>query len=1238
MDKQSLITHWNVRGIQNKLHELQTYITDRNPLVMCLQETLHDKSPFLSGYSIFERLSDKHYNRGMITAIKPNIGCIENEFIDMGIPRSHILDVTVSLGPNLSIRVINVYRSHHQSTKINFRPLVNSKIPILICGDFNARNILWDPKTTNDEGRYLLDHIEDLGFLHILNDQTATFRTGSALDLSLISNTMAPLCSWQVSNELYSDHHAIEITYSKGANELVSPNSGWLIKKIDWESFRQAIVEGLDNTPPADSALSEAENLDVILNNALEVSCRRVTGRKKRVYRPEWQFRADYKTAKSELNHLIKRLIKIKKASPHTPSQTQILTELEENIRTAQATLRKVALQCKKETWVDWCSTLSVHTNISAMWKKIKSIEGTTKHSPPHPNRKQESNRLAEVYSGRSKDSQLPPEVRHRQNNLKRKRKKELKKHISLKDPDTDRPFVFCELIAALKDKKNTAPGQDGFMYSMLKQTGPGFKSRLLNLFNMSWQEGKLPPFWKNAIIHCIPKPSDPANPRPISLLSVIDKLMESMVLPRLKWKLGLPHDNLRGFINGRSTQDCITALLATISEKTKSKERSKDKPIVIFLDLEKAFELASRLAITEILIKKGVRGQMLSWLSDYLDSRQACVRFQGVLSDLHTFDNGTPQGSVLSPTLFNLLMEDIVSQQYSTKTKVLSYADDLVLVSTRPWQSEVETDLETLEDRCEYLGLKISAEKTKAIAIRQQVISPFRLSIQGRSIEWVKKYKYLGIYIDKQLSFHNHLSYLKERIAPRLNIMRRMCCFKSGASFQILKLYYTSAIRSIVEYSFAAIMLMSKTSRKQLDVIQNKAMRVMTRSPPWTSKAPLEYATNLVPLAVRENKAILRIIDCTLRDKSHPNHESLHAVIVQNKRTINPLSWNNRARALWVQSKLVAPPPSLTKYRKPWELEKVRFVTSLPTEGKQNTDINVLKNHALMLISMLHEPGDIKIFTDGSLINNTAGCGVFVQRPSGNLELSYRINDGASSLQSELLAILAALNAVQNDAANTGILLMTDSLAAIQTLQHRLVRDNESIIHSIKDRLANCMKITIVWVPSHVGVYGNEKADKLANKGARKMHIDSMLPSISRSRHLNEIKNVCSILTTNYFHAQADGDRRFECLAERTGLVAPKLIPQNPKDAMFLFYFILSYKLPQEMDFVPLSNVCKSCKVAPYSLLHHFFECPEHKEATDDLNLSETDPISQYKELTSICLNNPNIITNFCQKHPPPR
>ncbi|XP_076060029.1 uncharacterized protein LOC143036496 [Oratosquilla oratoria] len=103
---------------------------------------------------------------------------------------------------------------------------------------------------------------------------------------------------------------------------------------------------------------------------------------------------------------------------------------------------------------------------------------------------------------------------------------------------------------------------------------------------------------------------------------------------------------------------------------------------VVVFIDLEKAFKLANLHAILTALMEKCIQGRLLAWIQDYLQQWQARTRFQGELSRYRELEISTPQGGVLSPFLFNLLMEQLVNQPFKGHTALFSYADDHVLIN----------------------------------------------------------------------------------------------------------------------------------------------------------------------------------------------------------------------------------------------------------------------------------------------------------------------------------------------------------------------------------------------------------------------------------------------------------------------------------------------------------------------------------------------------------------------------
>lgn len=163
-------------------------------------------------------------------------------------------------------------------------------------------------------------------------------------------------------------------------------------------------------------------------------------------------------------------------------------------------------------------------------------------------------------------------------------------------------------------------------------------------------------------------------------------------------------------------------------------------------IDLEKAFELVDPTVILSLLAKNGVKGTLLNWTRDFLRNREARVIFQGRKSSYHRHHLGTPQGSVLSPFLFNILVEALLELPLSQGSHLLAYADYLTLVATRG--DRAQRDITLLYSRCRELGLKLNSTKTKAMAFAMERPN-YHLQAGGNNIEWVTSYQYLDVWID---------------------------------------------------------------------------------------------------------------------------------------------------------------------------------------------------------------------------------------------------------------------------------------------------------------------------------------------------------------------------------------------------------------------------------------------------------------------------------------------------------
>lgn len=183
-----------------------------------------------------------------------------------------------------------------------------------------------------------------------------------------------------------------------------------------------------------------------------------------------------------------------------------------------------------------------------------------------------------------------------------------------------------------------------------------------MELLNASLQEAVIPPVWKHAMILPLLKkanadPSQPANFRPISLIPTFSKILEKHVNLQLSQYVesnGLLHPSKSGFRNGFSTE---TKLLG-VTEMLRSRLDAGETVALILLDLSAAFDTVSYTLLLQVLRSSVVVGPALQWLANFLEDRTYQVFSSAAMSKIHKSLYGVPQGSILSPLLFNIYVK----------------------------------------------------------------------------------------------------------------------------------------------------------------------------------------------------------------------------------------------------------------------------------------------------------------------------------------------------------------------------------------------------------------------------------------------------------------------------------------------------------------------------------------------------------------------------------------------------
>ena len=181
-------------------------------------------------------------------------------------------------------------------------------------------------------------------------------------------------------------------------------------------------------------------------------------------------------------------------------------------------------------------------------------------------------------------------------------------------------------------------------------------------------------------------------------------------MLARVKWSVQPINPYSLGFRSGVGTIDAIATLVNRAAPITTLRSGYKARAATIFLDLEKAFELVLKEVLLESAALLGIRGRLLLWLDDYLTNRTETVHFQGKASKVNHMSNGTPQGSSLSPLLFNMVINRLLQLDLGSKVQMIAYADDLAIhggpIGQDTVYEQMTTALKKIEAKAMQLGL----------------------------------------------------------------------------------------------------------------------------------------------------------------------------------------------------------------------------------------------------------------------------------------------------------------------------------------------------------------------------------------------------------------------------------------------------------------------------------------------------------------------------------------------------
>ena len=366
----------------------------------------------------------------------------------------------------------------------------------------------------------------------------------------------------------------------------------------------------------------------------------------------------------------------------------------------------------------------------------------------------------------------------------------------------------------------------------------------LAELINKSVCKGIFPSILKNAYVIPIHKGGNAAstnNYRPISILSNLSKVYEKIVHRQLLNYLNMHdilHPNQYGFRANHTTSQAILTFLQRVYDSLDE----GNLYFAIFMDFRKAFDSVSHSILLSKLNSYGIRGIPLSWFRSYLSSRKQHVIVNNQVSEERQVNCGVPQGSILGPLLFLIFINDF--PLCSGYFEFILFADDSTLSCTIPRNqinhihSVINSELENVNNWLKRNKILLNVDKTKYIVFSHTSFYNLpSIQINNTEIECVKSTRFLGLILDHNLRFHEHVNMGSAKISRSLGVFSRINKFLPRT---VMILLYYSLIHPCFTYAIEAWFGSPCYVRDKMIMLHKRAVRVITCSDYFAHTAEL--------------------------------------------------------------------------------------------------------------------------------------------------------------------------------------------------------------------------------------------------------------------------------------------------------------------------------------------------------------------------------------------------------------
>ena len=501
--------------------------------------------------------------------------------------------------------------------------------------------------------------------------------------------------------------------------------------------------------------------------------------------------------------------------------------------------------------------------------------------------------------------------------------------------------FEVDKVIKSFENKNNSL---NDLPFKLLKIVSIYIASSLTSIFNLILNTGVYPDCLKSARVTPLYKKGDTSNPnnyRPISVLTSINKIFERLLFSRLNGftqHFNITAKRQYGFTPNCGIMDAFFDLLSSIRLALNYKKFC----LITFCDFSKAFDTLDHKRLLFKLSRIGIRGIALDLIESYLSGRTQSVSIKGISSDSVPIVHGVPQGSILSPWLFNMYVNDLSHYlshcppiQYANNTTIIDSDTNIDLLMTR-----MQTNINTFYKWTLTNYLSLNASKTKIMIFKKKrFIGPYLPIIIGdQYLQQVPSTKFLGVTIDCNLTFKEHIQSTKHKLSRLVGLS-----YVLGPSMNLAaaKSFYYALVQSRITYGLIFWGGTFETDIHTLQICQNKILRnLFCDKLSHNSTNELYCKLKILKISELHQLEVSKAVSMSLKLNKFPHLNNL----------LNNLSWPHDYETR-SYSTFRLPSVSSVRDKIDFLFQSVLYWNNLPQDIKKCASINTFTQKMLDLL-----------------------------------------------------------------------------------------------------------------------------------------------------------------------------------------------------------------------------------------------------------------------------------------------